>query len=149
MPVLHHSYLFCFTMRKSCLFKKKKSTFTGWLATDSTQWRESLLSDWGPTSRQRLTVDDINLISPWSALTIWFTSCRLSIFVKRLRCCSTGRTPAAILNCKHAVTRSHCSHGTLCNGVLSRAVWSIQNRILSFQGLNCSTWFVQVASDGC
>ena len=93
-----------------------------------------------------LTFEYINLICPSSAFTVWAASCRLSILVKGLWCCSTGRTPSTSLNCKHAVTCSHCSHGTLCNGVLPRAIWSIQNRILSFQWLDCSVWGVFVAS---
>ena len=81
-----------------------------------------------------LTSDYINVISPWSTLAIGTTSYRFSILVKGLWCCSTGRTPATILNCKHAVTCSDCSHCTLLNRVFSSPICPIQNRILSFQG---------------
>ena len=80
------------------------------------------------------TSDYINVIGPWSTLAIRSTSCRFSILVKGLWCCSTGRTPATMLNCEHAVTCSYCSHCALLNGVFSSPICPIQNRILSFQG---------------
>ena len=91
----------------------------------------------------------INLIRPRSTFAIRTASFRLSILVKGLWCCSTGCTPATMLNCKHAVTSSRCSHGALFNGVLPTQIWSIQNRILSFQRPDCSVWGVLVTSNRC
>ena len=108
----------------------------------------SHLNDDGRVSKRYLTFDHINLIAPWPTFTVILTSCRLSILVKRLRRCSTGRTPATILNSKHAVTYSYSRCGTLCNGIRSSPICSIQKGTLSFQGLNCSTWSVPEASNG-
>ena len=94
-----------------------------------------------------LTFDDINLISPSSTFTVWPAGWRFSILVKGLRCCSTGCTPAPILNCKHAVTLSHCSHGALCNGVLSSGIRSIQSRVRAFQGWDYSIGCVLIAAN--
>ena len=94
-----------------------------------------------------ITFDHINLIGPRSTLTVSLTSCRFSIFVKGLWCCSTGCTPTTILHCKKDVPLSHCCQSALCNGVISRAIGSIQNSICSFQGLNCSLGRVFVAAN--
>ena len=105
-------------------------------------------SDSRRVSKQSLTIDHIDLITPWSTFAVILTSCWLSIRVKRLWRYCTGRTPAAMLNCKHAVTRSHCSCGTLFNRVFSTPIRSIQNRVLSFQGVDCTMCGVLVASNG-
>ena len=105
-------------------------------------------SDWRRVSKHSLTIDHIDLITPWSTFAVILTSCRLSIRVKRLWRYCTGRTPAAMLNCKHAVSRSHCSCGTLFNRVFSTQIRSIQNRVLSFQGVDCTMCGVLVASNG-
>ena len=105
-------------------------------------------SDWRRVSKHSLTIDHIDLITPWSTFAVILTSCRLSIRVKRLWRYCTGRTPAAMLNCKHAVTRSHCSCGTLFHRVFSTQIRSIQNRVLSFQGVDCTMCGVLVASNG-
>ena len=105
-------------------------------------------SDSRRVSKHSLTIDHIDLITPWSTFAVILTSCRLSIRVKRLWRYCTGRTPAAMLNCKHAVTRSHCSCGTLFHRVFSTQIRSIQNRVLSFQGVDCTMCGVLVASNG-
>ena len=108
----------------------------------------SHLNNYGRVSKRYLTFDHINLITPWSAFAVILTRCRLSILVKRLCRCSTGCTPAAMLNSKHAVTCSYSRCSTLCNGIRSSPICSIQKGTLSFQGLNCSTWPVPEASNG-
>ena len=80
----------------------------------------------------------INLIGPRSTFAISLTSCRISILVKGLCCCSTGCTLATILNCKHVIALSQCSHGTLCNGILARSIRSIQNRSSFSHDGDCS-----------
>ena len=98
--------------------------------------------------KHSLTIDHIDLITPWFTFAVILTSCRLSILVKGLWRYCTGRTPAAILNCKHAVTSFHCSCGTLFHRVFSNPIRSIQNRVLSFQGVNCTMCDTLVASNG-
>ena len=93
------------------------------------------------------TFDDINLVGPSATFSIKGASCRFSILVKSLCCCSAGCTPPTSLNCKHVVAFPHCSHGALGDGILSRAIRSIQNRIRSFQALDCPLGRVFIAAN--
>ena len=87
------------------------------------------------------------MIGKRSTFAISSTVVRLPIFVKCLGSWSAGCTPSAMLNTKHTVTCSYSSYRTLGNSIFSNFVLSVQNRIHSLQGWNCSIEGIFVASN--
>ena len=80
-----------------------------------------------------LTFYVINLIGPWSTLTIWLTSWRFTISVECLGSRSACCTPSTILNCKYMKSSLLSCLKAFADGIKSCFVVSIQNRILSLQ----------------
>ena len=97
---------------------------------------------------QSLRNNKIYFICPRSSFSPIPTSRRCSILVKGPVRSLTSGTPATILNCKHVIAPSHCSHGALGNGVLTIDIMSIQDTIFFFffQFWDCTTDVILITS---